>query len=400
MTDAANGAPAAGTHENPDRFPTRLFAIYYLFYASQAIYNTYLNLYLTDVGVSQPRIGMIVSVSTLCLLAAQPFWGNVSDRAKNKTAVLRLMLLGGALTVGIFYFSTNFWFLMFAVSLFAVFYVPTAPILDNHSLELLEHSRWNFGHVRMGGTVGYAITVFAAGFFFRERYGDIFWMTAALLTACLLLALSLPHVRGYRTGARKTPYREILKNKKMIALIGFSLAFYLGQNFYNNFYLIYFRSIGGTNAQIGLLMFAAAAAEVPCLLFMGRLIRRFGVQRILICAGLVTAVRWLLLFLLKDPAAIILANALHGFGFTAFSYGIITYIGEHVPKDLRATGQSLNSLVSNVFSRVIFGYVGGLASAWFGTDAIMLVSCVIITAATAAFALWNRKSEKAEAEAA
>ena len=54
-----------------DEFPRRLFLLYVLFYAGQAIYNTYLNLYLSSVGLSDTQIGMTVSVSTAVLLAAQ-----------------------------------------------------------------------------------------------------------------------------------------------------------------------------------------------------------------------------------------------------------------------------------------------------------------------------------------
>ena len=371
-------------------FHTRLFSIYFLYYAGQAIYSTYLNLYLADAGLSQSQIGMTVSISTLFLLLTQTFWGDLSDRSKNKNTVLKILFLGSILSVCLFYASKSFWFLLFVITLLSLFFVPTVPISDNITLELLEKSRWDYGQVRMGGTIGYAVTVLIIGFVLNGHYGDIFWMVAALLTAGFVLSMRLPRVQGYRSKKRKTPYREILKDKNMVALIVFSLAFYMGLNFYNNFYAIYFRSLGGTSAQIGILMFTCASTEVPCLIFMNRLIKRFGVQRVMLCAGLVTSLRWLLLFLLNQPVLIIAANLLHGFGFTAFSYGIITYINEHVPRDLRATTQSLNALISSVCSRVIFGFIGGIASEMLGANHIMLASGVIMAAATAGFALWSR----------
>lgn len=375
-------------------FPTRLFSIYFLYYAGQAVYNTYVNLYLADAGLSQSQIGLTVSISTLFLLLVQTFWGNLSDRSKNKNNILKILFLGSTLTVCLFYVSKAFWFLLLVITLFSMFFVPIVPISDNITLELLEKSRWDYGQVRMGGTIGYAITVLAIGFVLNGRYREIFWMVAVLLTSCLLLSLRLPRVQGYRSKKRKTPYKEILKNRNMVALIAFSLAFYMGSNFYNNFYAIYFRSIGGTSAQIGVMMFACASTEVPCLLFMNRLVKRFGVQRVMICAGLVTCLRWFLLFLLNQPYLIIAASLLHGFGFTAFSYSIITYINEHVPKDLRATSQSLNALVCSVFSRVIFGFLGGIASEWLGANHIMLFSCAIMAVATAWFALWSHNNFK------
>ncbi len=378
---------------NKDRFPARIFSIYFLYYAGQAIYNTYLNLYLADAGLSQTQIGMTVSISTLFLLLTQTFWGGLSDRAQNKNTILKILFFGSVLSVCLFYASKSFWFLLFVITLFSMFFVPAVPISDNITLELLENSRWDYGQVRMGGTIGYAITVLTIGFVLNGQYGNIFWMVATLLTLCFLLLMRLPPIQGYRTKNQKTPYKEILKNKNMVALIAFSLVFYMGLNFYYNFYAIYFRTIGGTSAQIGIMMFVCASTEVPCLLFMNRLIKRFGTRRVLICAGLVTSLRWFLLFLLNDPTLIIAANLLHGFGFTAFSYSIITYISEHVPKDLRATTQSLNALISSICSRVIFGFIGGIASEMLGANHIMLVSCVVMILATAVFALWSFKNK-------
>ena len=54
-----------------DGFPVSLFMVYVLYYAGQAVYNTYLNLYLDQIGFSASQIGIIISVSTVALLATQ-----------------------------------------------------------------------------------------------------------------------------------------------------------------------------------------------------------------------------------------------------------------------------------------------------------------------------------------
>ncbi|MBE7720444.1 hypothetical protein [Lacrimispora indolis] len=56
-------------------FPKGLFCVYLVFFSGQAIYNTYLNLYLAQIGFSTTQIGSIISISwilaaamALCLL--------------------------------------------------------------------------------------------------------------------------------------------------------------------------------------------------------------------------------------------------------------------------------------------------------------------------------------------
>ena len=62
-----------------------------------------------------------------------------------------------------------------------------------------------------------------------------------------------------------------------------------------------------------------------------------------------------------------------------------------MPKDMRATGQTLNVLIGNVVSRVLFGLVGGFISEYMGADKMMLFSSVLIGAGTVIFVIWSRK---------
>ena len=120
------------------KFPINLFLPYLGFYSAQAIFGTYLNLYLNDVGFSKTQMGMFTSLSTLLVLIVQPLWGYVSDRSKTKNRILNLLLIAGATTILGFYLNINYWWIMVVNCLFCVFYNPVPPLLDNLSLETLE----------------------------------------------------------------------------------------------------------------------------------------------------------------------------------------------------------------------------------------------------------------------
>ena len=76
-----------------DPFPIKIFMIYVLFYAGQAMYNTYLNLYLYDHGLTQSMIGTVTSISTIVLVLIQPLWGVLSDKSKAKNQIVGFLLL-------------------------------------------------------------------------------------------------------------------------------------------------------------------------------------------------------------------------------------------------------------------------------------------------------------------
>lgn len=352
-------------------FPISLFVSYVAFYAGQAIYNTYLNLYLYQVGFSQSQIGFVVSVSTFLVLGAQLFWGIRSDRSQSKNAIL--MILFGLSTVLLltFYISTSYLFIVGIILLLALFFVPIPTLQDNLALEYLERTKWDFGTIRVGGTLGYAFTILIIGFILKENYRSIFLMTA-IFTGITGIAFSLvPSVKGYKKDGEQD-YKKILKNKKMNLLIGFNVVFMITISYYYSYYPIYFTSIGGNSKYIGIMMFACAIIEVPCLFKANKVVRRWSIEKVLIFSGIITAIRWFALYKLTNPLGIILVNLLHGISYTGFSYSLLTFINENVPKELKATGQTFNALMVTVFSKIVFGFIGGYLSDYLGVDKVML----------------------------
>lgn len=359
------------------RFPTRIFLLYILFYSGQSIYNTYLNLFLTEQGFTKTMIGSIVSVSTIFLLIAQLLWGVASDRVKSKNTIIKILFAGCTIVSLLFYFSTNYLYLLSVITLFSIFFSPIVPLKDNLTLELLENTKWDFGFIRVGGTIGYAITVFVVGLILKDKYSSIFWMTSVMMFLCFIIVLSFPHIKGIKVKKDRTPLTEIFKNNTMIGLVFFNIASSFGMNIYHSYYPIYFTSIGGSSFHIGTMMFISAITEVPFFLVAHNAVKRFGIERIIIITGIVTSIRWLLLYLISNPILIIATSLLHGFAFVGSSYCMTIFINKTVPTDLRATGHSVFAFIGTFFSRVVFGYLGGLASDVFGIDSMMLVSSII-----------------------
>ena len=377
-------------------FPVLLFSVYFLYYAGQSIYNTYLNLYLNEIGLDYTEIGFIVSFSTVFLLIAQLFWARISDKSRNKVHIISLLLLLIALICFLFYIGSSFLLMLAVVTLFSLFFNPVVPLLDNYSVEYIEkRGRFDYGQIRMGGTIGYCLTVLLIGYFLSDSYKPVFFAISAFMFAAFLFSLFLPKIGGYdqdkNNHTERGVYKKLLGNKPLFCLIAFNLLFSMGTNFFHTFYPVYYVEIGGNSSLIGLMMFLCSFTEIPSLMIIGKLERRFGIRRVLVFSGFLTALRWLLLFLVTNPIAAIFINLLHGPCFTSFNYSIITYIGKSVPKELRATGQSLNSLISIIGSKVVFGFIGGLASSVVGPQNVMGISFLIIFTATLVFLFWSRR---------
>lgn len=358
-----------------EKFPINLLLPYLGFYAAQAIFGTYLNLYLNDVGFTKTQMGMFTSVSTLLVLLAQPLWGYASDRAKTKNRILNILLFCGAVIILGFYLNVNYWWVMLVNCVFCVFYNPVPALMDNLTLENLENKkgRFNFGHIRIGGTLGYSIGVLAAGQLMHDEYKRMFYMISILLLIAIICLQFVPKVQGYQKKENQSSFKELLRDKKIFCFIFLNFVFSMGTVVYYSYYPLYFNKIGGDSGLVGTLMFITAMSEVPFWLIAGKLVEKLGYKRMMIISAIVTGLRWTLLSVATTPILAIIINLTHGFCFVTLNFCIVTYINENIPKDLRATGQSMNNMITTIFSRVIGGVAIGYLSDIFGVPTMLRI---------------------------
>lgn len=373
---------------NSDRFPVNIFLIYIIFYAGQAMYNTYLNLFLTQSGFTMTAIGAVQSASTIVLVLIQPFWGILSDKSKSKNQIIGFLCFTVSLVCLSFYaFQTSLW-IAFCVMLFTVFFTPTFTLQDNYTLELLENSKWDFGHIRLGGTLGYAVCAMLVGFVIGSSYKSIFWMMSLFFVVAGTMYFRLPKVEGHRQKHEKVKYTTLLKDKPLLCMLGFNIVYFMGTSFYFQFFPVYFnQELGATSQMVGMLSFFSALSEVPFFWFAYKIEKKFGVEKVMIFAGLATALRWFLLFFVTNQYMILGINLLSGCGYVGFSYCLIKYINDTVPKGMRATAQSFNALLGTIFSRIIFAPIGGALGDIFGVRNILVVSGFIMLAGVVIFKL-------------
>ncbi|MCI8406669.1 MAG: MFS transporter [Oscillospiraceae bacterium] len=369
--------------------------VYVIFYAGQAMYNTYLNLFLNDSGFNMSAIGLVQSAATLALVLVQPLWGVLSDKSKSKNRIISLLALVTALVCLSFYaFRAALW-LAFCVMLFTVFFNPIITLQDNYTLEYLEGRKWDFGHIRLGGTLGYAICAMLVGFVIGTNYGQIFWMMSIFFLAVCACYMTLPQVEGHRQKHEKVKYSILLKDRPLRWMLVFNVIYYLGTAFYFQFYPLYFRNeLGASTRLVGMLTFFSAMSEVPFFWFAHKLEKKFGVKRIMLFAGAATALRWFLLFFISEPVAVLFINMLSGCGYVGFSYCLIKYINDTVPKSMRATAQSLNAILGTIFSKILFAPLGGVLSDLLGIRVMLLTAGIVMLCGVTLFAIAFRPPQK------
>ncbi|WP_424767457.1 MFS transporter [Paenibacillus sp. sgz302251] len=377
------------------------FVLFYVcIYAGNAVYGTFLPVYLQDIGFHSIQIGTLLSLGPLVAILAQPLWGALGDRARTKNFILLLLLTGTGLTTLLYPLSTQYTYLLLMICIFTLFQTSIFAISDTITLEVLDRNKkGSFGLIRLGGTIGFAVMSLLFGIIAQKHIGSLFPVYAFIMLVCFLLVLKFPVIEGHQSQGRKMSILVLFRNHTLMLYLGINFILQTTMGYYYAFFPMYFRELGGDNILLGWAMVISSLSEVPFLLFADKIFKRIKIPYILLGAAAATAVRWYLLFVIDAPYWALPVQALHGLIFIVLTVTMATYINRSVPKELKASGQTFNGLLNLGVARIIGSFAGGIATHAFGMRNVFMYNSIIAFVCMGIFGLlfWRMKDRQAQA---
>ncbi|MDR6552667.1 MFS transporter [Paenibacillus qinlingensis] len=368
--------------------PTKLIAFllfYVVIYMGNAVYGTFMPVYLNNAKFSQEQIGLLLSLGPLIAMIGQPVWGAFGDRAKSKNQVLRVLLIGSGISILFFPLSHEFFYILMFICIFTFFQTSIFALSDAITLEELDrHPTWSFGWIRLGGTIGFALMSLLFGFIAKSYIGSMFPVYACTMVAGLFCLWRFPAAAGRPANVMGRKFRELFKNGKLMFYLSINFIIQITLGYYYAFFPIYFKEMGGDSVMLGWSMAISSLSELPFLLFSGIIFKRVPVSVILLVAALASAFRWFLFSEIEVAYWILPVQVLHGLIFIVLSVTLATIINREVPPEWKASGQTLNGLLSLGAARIIGSFVGGIMSAAYGMRQVFLYSswvsmaCVVV----------------------
>ena len=264
--------------------------------------------YLSGIGFSGSQIGIITASSTAIGILSNSFWGGIYHRRqRSKKLILMLCVLTAALSL-LLMATEEFWVFLLLYVLVFFFENPVYPLIDSSIME----ANHPFGTIRKWGAVGFALGIGVAGVV-ADRFGllSIFPMFAAffLLTA-LLIGIYLRRERtlyqgtdripqgfeekvGRRESKKEGSYKDLLHNRKYMALI-FSAFFFVGPALSHNTYFSFlYIEVGGTIAGMGIVLLLMVISEAPLMAWSERISSALTMERAILLAMAISALRFL-----------------------------------------------------------------------------------------------------------
>ncbi len=333
------------------------------FFIMYGVIGSYLSTYYSVAGVATSQIGLLIAIGPLTSLFIQPLWGILSDKAPDKTRILRIIAAGGALTVLLYFIPRQFWGFAAVSIVFMSFHTAMMPLSDAYAVNYLTVNGQKFSFIRLCGSCAYTLAAYVSGFVLtNNNLWLIFPFTAILYLVGLVNIGTLPRLPLERSSERK-PFRDVLRNPQLILLLVFVFFMQLPLFFNASFLGVYIKELGFSDRLRGVIFSLVALSEIPTLLVIDRVIRRFPMLSILLFSGTMMVLRTMIYAFLPTPGFIILAQCLNGFTFMPVTYSAITYINSEMPAEYKTAGQSLLALVqqgaANIIGSVAGGFLGG-----------------------------------------
>ncbi|MCS7060670.1 MAG: MFS transporter, partial [Anaerolineae bacterium] len=293
-----------------------LKALYALYFGGLGIYFTFINVYYRSIGLSGAQIGLLNTVAPLVGLFAGTVWGLLSDRFGRTRLLLMVATVGLIASTLLLATVQSFAALVLPVALFSLFNSAIVPLVDSVTLATLGEHRERYGAQRIWGSIGFIITSSLSGFLVDALGIRVIFIGFALALGLHVLVLRwLPErsielrgsiLRGLPALVRQPAWLLFMVSVTLIATAGYAMGAFLS---------LTVKTLGGSDALVGLAWTIAALSELPIMAGSAWLLSKVGPARLLTIAFLVYSVRMFLYSVVQVPESVLLINLVGGMSF-------------------------------------------------------------------------------------
>ncbi|SFA91264.1 MULTISPECIES: MFS transporter [unclassified Bacillus (in: firmicutes)] len=337
-----------------------------------------LSVYLSEVEkLNGYQIGTILSVGPIVMIFFQPLWGIMSDMTNAPVKVLTLTTaMAGIFGLGFLFLNHYLLFLIIAI-LISVFQSAMIPVSDSISLKYTSKVKYNYGNVRLFGSLGFGVAVFIMGRLSDWSAEVIFWGFFIALSLAAIMAMRLPKEQATEKNKLFSGMKDLFKIRKFVIFLAVTFMIF-GPNLANNFYFsLFVEDRGGTYTGIGIAFLIAVLSEIPFMRAAGKWINKFGLLQIAAFAGTVSMIRWFFYFMEPSLSVVYASAVVQGVSLGLFIPAGLQYIREITPVNITATAVTVYSAIGNGLGNWFSTFLGGVLYEEFSIYVVYLFFAVL-----------------------
>lgn len=343
-----------------------LSAFYFFYFAAVGVYIIFLPKVLYDIGYTPSQIGIVFALAPLMRFITPFFF--LKKIELNKTIFIRALFIC-IISAFCFYISIENFYLFLANNLILGMSLSLVlPYMEIYAIELLGKER--YGKSRLYGSIGFALIAFVlAKLLTSSDIAVHFYLGVTFGTAFFAILIVINE---------KDKIKKALKGEEKFSIIRywpFWISLFLMQvsfgGFYN-FFTIYETSNGISLETTSYLWIFGVICEIILFYFQAPLLKR-NLLFIIKFSLLITAFRWLLVFLFPDNLILIyFSQSIHAISFGLYHSAVILYL-YNLYEDKKLAQQFMYGVAYG-----LGGFVGALLSGWLYGEYLFLY-CAIIT---------------------
>lgn len=363
----------------------------------------YLTVFLQSRGMSASEVGLIGALNSAVGIVAAPFWGMVSDRLRSVRKVLLLVIALAGLTwaltpltaeVPVFGLSLG----LIVIPFGSFFRMPAGSLVDSWVVQNASRQRLNYGSIRLWGSIGYAVMNMSLSAMMPwlgvENTFYIFGLSVLPLLA-LCYRIRDDAVKLKNISLRQMQVGRLFRDYYFVSYLVFAVALNMPVNTIFTFLPYLMEETKVSMDLFGLIMGYKALLEIPVLVLMSRLRRRFSLPKLMLAAAGLYVLESYGYAFISGLWPLLAVQTLHGLAGGMFIGCGSNYVYSLAPEELKATAQTVAGSV-NSLAGILGNLLGGYLLDAMGVRSFYVVcGCLILAAALlflASFALGARLS--------
>jgi len=354
----------------------RLAAIYALLYAPYATITPYFQQFLALRGFTPSQLGNIQGALELMAIVSPLVWGWLSGISGRNAAILTLTIVLCIPTFLLLNIVSSSMTAIFAALLFGFMFKAAPALTDGMAFCHLRQFGGNFGHIRIGGTIGYLSFLACIDCFYRFMRpvtANLITLTIIIgfflqLGSMVLIPKSCARVQP-NLGADKArePLRFWTRPFIMITIIAFLGRFAMMS--YYSFFSRYLTDVYHCQV-VGYIWALGSLCEIPMIFFSGAIAKCIGIRGLLALAMIGIALRLAGFSFESNMTVLFCLQPLHMFTLGAYQCATLMYVAQLFPANRQSQAHSMFSALTVGLGGLLGSAVGGYVVEFFGYKAL------------------------------
>ncbi len=343
---------------------------YFLVIGGGGFLVPFINLFYTQRGLNGAEIGLLGTLASLAALIAAPWWGRRSDLSSQPRRLLQFGLLATSLCMLALSQQTLFAWMALLVTLDALLSMGVPPLSDVVALAVTKQGSAGYGSVRLWGSLGWAVTALLGGWLIEQT--GLFTMFAGyamsgFASIALLALLQLPrwgqHPDRLEAPAAAHSWRAtfaaLWRDRTLLGLTLALAILWFVLNGVRQFEPLFLAQLGAGETIIGLASTIGAAVELPGMLWVDRLGRRYDSGRLLRMSFLLYLAVMLSVVVAPTIPVILFSHVIDGVAYSFYAVALVLFIGEVSPRRQVTTMMAIFTITLPALMRMASGPVSG-----------------------------------------